>query len=86
MADRGVTNGDGGRPYDMTTTWESEHPGWRIWRSDGGCWWATRRHRVSDRQLNAGYEATVCGDDADELRRALARQHAIEDRARALPR
>lgn len=67
----------------MATTLEAQHPGWHIWRSDGGCWWATRRHRVSDRQLRAGFEVTVCGDDADELRRALTRQRAIEDRMRA---
>ena len=36
--DRGVAAGAAER-----TALQADHPGWRIWRSDEGRWWATRR-------------------------------------------
>ena len=30
--------------------WEAEFPGWHIWRSNAGRWWATRTGTILRRQ------------------------------------
>lgn len=60
---------------------DAEFPGWRVWRSDGGTWWATRRGlALSDAQFDEGMVATVCGDNADLLYTELLRQRSAADR------
>jgi hypothetical protein len=48
---------------------ECAYPGWRVWRSDEGRWYATR---VVPRAR--GVSATVYGHGPDELTRALAEE------------
>lgn len=63
-----------------------EFPTWRIWQAQRGTWVATRRHRLTDAQLEAGLYATVCGDDPGELRGELERQRRRADRIAAAVR
>ncbi|GLW62480.1 hypothetical protein Arub01_07240 [Actinomadura rubrobrunea] len=53
---------------------EAEFPGWLVWRSDAGRWYATRSGDLTDAQLQAGYAMTVAADDPDGLRRLLRDQ------------
>ncbi|GAA2573105.1 hypothetical protein SMC26_27870 [Actinomadura fulvescens] len=53
---------------------ESEFPGWLVWRSDAGRWYATRSGDLTDAQLQAGYAMTVAADDSGELRELLVEQ------------
>jgi hypothetical protein len=49
-------------------------PGWNIWRSDEGRWWASRRHPLRPSRWPGGYALTVAADDARALCEQLARQ------------
>jgi hypothetical protein len=49
-------------------------PGWNVWRSDEGCWWATRRHPLRPSLWPEGYALTVAADDAGALRSAMSAQ------------
>lgn len=52
------------------------YPGWRIWRSDRGTWWASRKGRpLGDAELTAGLSATVAADSLPALTEQLAGQH-----------
>ncbi|MEU8342283.1 hypothetical protein SAMN05443665_1023125 [Actinomadura meyerae] len=53
---------------------EGEFPGWQVWRSDAGRWYATRSGDLTDAELQAGCAMTVAADDAEGLRRLLAEQ------------
>ena len=53
---------------------ESDFPGWLVWRSDAGRWYATRSGDLTDAQLQAGYAMTVAADDSGELRALLTEQ------------
>ena len=53
---------------------EQEFPGWLVWRSDAGRWYATRSGDLTDAQLQAGYAMTVAADDAPGLRELLRDQ------------
>ncbi|OLT12784.1 hypothetical protein BJF79_21480 [Actinomadura sp. CNU-125] len=64
---------------DLKTAIESEFPGWQVWRSDAGRWYATRSGDLSDAQLQAGYAMTVAADDSAGLR-ALLREQTGEGR------
>ncbi|MEV5568985.1 hypothetical protein AB0L06_02970 [Spirillospora sp. NPDC052269] len=59
---------------DLKTTIEREYPGWLVWRSDAGRWYATRSGDLTDAQLQAGYAMTVAADDSGGLRELLAEQ------------
>lgn len=48
---------------------EVAYPGWRVWQSDEGQWYATRV-----KQAARGVAATVSGSGPDELADALARE------------
>jgi hypothetical protein len=50
---------------------EVAYPGWRVWRSDAGWWYATRVERGA-----RGVAATVSGCDPEELTDALAREES----------
>ena len=59
---------------------EAEFPGWHIWRSSAGRWWATRTGTVLHREdLGTRRVMTVDADDASALRDQLAAQ-ASHDR------
>ncbi|MFC4050796.1 hypothetical protein ACFOY4_13950 [Actinomadura syzygii] len=59
---------------DLKAAIEEEFPGWQVWRSDAGRWYATRSGDLTDAQLQAGYAMTVAADDASGLRRLLLDQ------------
>lgn len=58
-------------------------PGWRLWRSDAGRFWATRERPFTGPQMEAGAERTVDADTPDELAEKVAAQEA---RAKAAAR
>jgi hypothetical protein len=58
---------------------EAEFPGWHIWRSNAGRWWATRTGLVQRREeLGAGRVMTVDADDDESLREQLIAQLAFD--------
>jgi hypothetical protein len=59
---------------DLKAAIEGEFPGWLVWRSDAGRWYATRSGDLTDAQLQAGYAMTVAADDAAGLRELLLDQ------------
>jgi hypothetical protein len=63
---------------NMKAAIESEFPGWLVWRSDAGRWYATRTGDLTDAQLQAGYAMTVAADDSGGLRELLRDQQDKE--------
>ncbi|ROO83261.1 hypothetical protein EDD29_0756 [Actinocorallia herbida] len=59
---------------DLKALIEAAHPGWQVWRSDAGRWYATRTGDLSDAQLQAGLAMTLASDDEPGLRALLADQ------------
>ncbi|MBC6462615.1 hypothetical protein [Actinomadura sp. HBU206391] len=59
---------------DLKAAIEEEFPGWLVWRSDAGRWYATRNGDLTDAQLQAGYAMTVAADDSAGLRALLVDQ------------
>jgi hypothetical protein len=54
---------------------EADFPGWHIWHSNAGRWWATRTGFVLRREdLGTGRVMTVDADDEASLRQQLAVQ------------
>ncbi|MBP2704353.1 hypothetical protein JOL79_11070 [Microbispora sp. RL4-1S] len=60
---------------------QRECPGWRLWRSDVGRFWATREQRFPPAAEAAGAERTVDADTLDELAQVVAEQDAQAARA-----
>jgi hypothetical protein len=62
----------------------STFPGWHFWRGRSGDqpkgWYATRRERITARQVERGLFRTLAADDADGLRDQLKQQATIENR------
>ncbi|MEU8040834.1 hypothetical protein [Streptosporangium sp. NPDC049078] len=52
----------------------AEFPGWTIWRSDTGRWWATRHEPISTAEEHADVHRMVDADTLDELSPLLADQ------------
>jgi len=58
---------------------EAEFPGWRIWRSSAGRWWATRTGSVLRREaLGTGRVMTVDADDQHSMRAELTAQAQLD--------
>jgi hypothetical protein len=58
---------------------EAEFPGWRIWRSSAGRWWATRTGSVLKQEaLGTGRVMTVDADDEQSMRKELAAQARLD--------
>jgi hypothetical protein len=58
---------------------QDEFPGWRIWRSNAGRWWATRTGSVMRREaLGTGRVMTVDADDDQRMREELANQARLD--------
>jgi hypothetical protein len=54
----------------------SSYPGWHIWRSQAGRWWATRIGRAAwDNHQDPDFAMTIDADTLDELAIELARQN-----------
>ncbi|MFC3983438.1 hypothetical protein [Streptosporangium jomthongense] len=52
----------------------ADHPGWSIWISDGGRWYATRRTELTKREADAGCARTVEAASPADLVEGLAEQ------------
>ncbi|MEO5877759.1 MAG: hypothetical protein ABIS86_12930 [Streptosporangiaceae bacterium] len=59
---------------DLKAIIEAEYPGWLVWRSDAGRWYATRSGDLTDAQLQAGFAMTLAADDEPGLRELLIDQ------------
>jgi hypothetical protein len=58
---------------------QAQFPGWHIWRSNAGRWWATRTGAVLRRaDLATGRVMTVDADDERTLREQLHGQITID--------
>ena len=58
---------------------ETDFPGWHIWHSNAGRWWATRTGSVVRRdELGTGRVMTLDADDATDLRQQLAAQARLD--------
>jgi hypothetical protein len=58
---------------------ETEFPGWHIWHSNAGRWWATRTGSVLRRDdLGTGRVMTVDADDEAALRDQLTAQAVLD--------
>jgi len=58
---------------------EADFPGWHIWHSNAGRWWATRTGFVHRREeLGAGRVMTVDADDETGLRDQLTVQNRLD--------
>jgi hypothetical protein len=58
---------------------EAEFPGWHIWHSNAGRWWATRTGFVLRREeLGTGRVMTLDADDERGLRGQLATQATLD--------
>jgi hypothetical protein len=59
---------------DQIAAIRAAFPGWSVWRSDEGCWWATRSCPLRPSRWPEGYALTVAADDAGALRSAINSQ------------
>ncbi len=58
---------------------EADFPGWHIWHSNAGRWWATRTGLVLRREgLGTGRVMTVDADDETDLRQQLTIQARLD--------
>ena len=58
---------------------EAEFPGWHIWRSNAGRWWATRTGSILRRDdLGTGRVMTLDADDEGSLSNQLATQATLD--------
>jgi hypothetical protein len=62
------------RTGDQSAGIGAAFPGWSVWRSDEGRWWATRRCPLRPSRWPDGYALTVTADDAGALRAAISSQ------------
>jgi hypothetical protein len=61
---------------------EAQFPGWHVWPSSAGRWWATRTGPVTGRDsFGAGRVMTVDADDMETLRAQLDRQSRLDQAA-----
>ena len=64
---------------EQTAKLQAQFPGWHIWRSNAGRWWATRTGAVLGRaDLATGRVMTVDADDEGTLREQLHGQITID--------
>jgi len=64
---------------------EAEFPGWHVWRSNTGRWWATRTGAVLRREdLGIGRVMTVDADDVGSLRKLLLAQSRLDSEVSGL--
>jgi hypothetical protein len=64
---------------ELSARLAAEFPGWHIWRSNAGRWWATRTGPVLHREdLGTGRVMTLDADDETALREQLAVQASLD--------
>lgn len=59
-------------------------PGWRVWVSQTGRWWAMREAVLSRSQADAGCLPLLWAEDADQLAARIQEQKARTDHFGAL--
>jgi hypothetical protein len=59
---------------DQIAAIRAAFPGWNVWRSDEGRWWAARRCPLRPSRWPEGYALTVTADDTGTLRSAINSQ------------
>jgi hypothetical protein len=81
MADDDALNAlrrDWGEAYEIAQQVEREFPGWHVWISSLGRWWAVRQGPDAHHGRDDQRPMTLDADDAAGLRMLLARQAAPE--------
>jgi hypothetical protein len=63
---------------------QAEHSGWKIWSSDAGHWYASRRSHLAMRVRRLGLYLTVDATDLEGLADELAIQEDRAERALAI--
>jgi hypothetical protein len=64
---------------ELVTGLEARFPGWHVWRSSAGRWWATRTGIVLRRDdLGVGRVMTMDADDVQALGAQLERQTRLD--------
>jgi hypothetical protein len=67
---------------ELAARLEAHFPGWHVWRSSAGRWWATRTGTVLRRDdLGVGRVMTMDADDVQALRAQLERQTRLDSAA-----
>jgi hypothetical protein len=67
---------------DQLAELKAQFPGWHVWPSNAGRWWATRTGPVAGRDdFGAGRVMTVDADDMEALRAQLERQNRLDQAA-----
>lgn len=56
---------------------EADFPGWHIWKSDTGRWWAARKATLTAGQSSAGCAQYLETDSPTELRVHIAADEAL---------
>ena len=69
----GARGGPGHRDHEVAAQIERAYPGYHVWTSDTGWWYATRRQSWA-----RGQSATVHGPGPGELTGALAAEEAAK--------
>ena len=59
---------------EITTALRTAFPGWNIWRSDEGRWWATRHGPLPPSRRPDDYALTVTADTPRLLTTGITRQ------------
>jgi hypothetical protein len=68
--------------YETAAGLEAQFPGWHVWPSSAGRWWATRTGPVTGRDsFGVGRVMTVDADDMEALRAQLDRQSRLDQAA-----
>jgi hypothetical protein len=64
---------DGALPVTGPRAVEADFPGWHVWTSDKGRWWATRTGAGALQECHAGdLPMTVDADDEGQMRAVLS--------------
>lgn len=56
---------------------QAAHPDWKLWRSNGGSWMATRNHLLSIGELFPHLDNTLMEKTPEELAEKLAEQKRL---------
>jgi hypothetical protein len=63
-----------------TSAIEARFPGWHIWKSDTGRWWAARATTLPAAKSNAGCAQYLQSDSPDGLRDQITADNALSGR------
>ncbi|MEV7014046.1 hypothetical protein [Streptosporangium sp. NPDC051022] len=66
---------------DIKARLSAEHPGWSIWRSSTGRWYATRRAELTKAERDADHSRTLEAGTPEELTQLIANQESVAPQA-----